>query len=62
MSVLQVIAAAGGLSPFAKSKNMYILRGDPGHEKKIPFNYKKALKEGDEQGVALIAGDTIVVP
>ena len=62
MSVLQVLAAAGGLSPFAKSKNMYILRGEPGHQKKIPFNYKKALKEGDEQGVLLAPGDTIVVP
>ncbi len=62
MSVLQVVAAAGGLSPFAKSKNMYILRGEPGHQKKIPFNYKKALKEGDEQGVSLAPGDTIVVP
>ena len=62
MTVLQVIAAGGGLSAFAKSKNMYILRGEPGHQKKIPFNYKKALKEGDEQGVSLLPGDTIVVP
>ena len=62
MSVLQVIAAAGGLSPYAKSKNIYILRGQPGHQTKIPFNYKKALKEGNEQGVVLLPGDTIVIP
>lgn len=62
MSVLQVIAAAGGLSPYAKSKSIYILRGQPGHQKKIPFNYKKALKEGNEQGVSLLPGDTIVIP
>ena len=61
MTPLQAIAAAGGLSSFAKSK-LYILRKGPSKETKIPFDYKKALKTGDQQGITLMAGDTIVVP
>jgi polysaccharide biosynthesis/export protein len=56
MGPLQAIAAAGGLTPYANSKKIYILRG----QQKIPFNYKQALK-GDSQ-IELKPGDTIVVP
>ena len=62
MTPLQAISAAGGISPYAKATKIYILRGEPGKQKKILFNYKKALKTGDEQGVTLSPGDTIVVP
>jgi len=62
MTPLQAIAAAGGLSPFAHSKSIYILRGTGAAQKKIPFNYKKALKGDDKQDVSLKSGDTIVVP
>ena len=61
MSPLQAIVSAGGLTQFANSKRMYILRTVAGKEQKIPFNYKTALK-GDNQGVSLLPGDTIVVP
>ena len=62
MTPLQAIAAAGGLSTFANEKHIYILRGVPGKQQKIPFNYKKALKGDNNQGVSLEPGDTIVVP
>ncbi|WP_348267881.1 polysaccharide biosynthesis/export family protein [Edaphobacter paludis] len=62
MTPLQAIAAAGGLSPFAHAKSIYILRGTGAAQKKIPFNYKKALKGDDKQDVSLEPGDTIVVP
>lgn len=62
MTPLQAIAAAGGLSPFANSKHIYILRGTGAAQKKIPFNYKSALKGDDKQDVSLEPGDTIVVP
>ena len=62
MTALQAISAAGGLTQFANAKHIYILRKQGGQERRIPFNYKKALKNGDEQGVSLLAGDTIVVP
>lgn len=62
MTPLQAIASAGGLTPYANAKKVYILRSENGKEKKLPFNYKKALKDGDQQGVSLQPGDTIVVP
>jgi polysaccharide export outer membrane protein len=62
LTMLQAISAAGGLSPYANKKKIYILRGDKGKQVKIPFDYNKALKEGNDQGVVLLPGDTIVVP
>lgn len=62
MTPLQAISAAGGLTTFAKSKHVYILRGDQGKQQKIPFNYKQALKGDNRQFIALRPGDTIVVP
>jgi polysaccharide export outer membrane protein len=62
MTVLQAIASAGGLTPYANKKHIYILRGEPGKQEKILFDYTKALKKGDMQGVSLVPGDTIVVP
>ncbi len=62
MTPLQAISSAGGLGPFADAKHIYILRGEAGKQKKIPFNYKIALKTGNQQGVSLVSGDTIVIP
>jgi polysaccharide export outer membrane protein len=62
MTPLQAIAAGGGLTPFANSKHIYILRGTGAAQKKIPFDYKKALKGESKQDVSLEPGDTIVVP
>ena len=61
MTILQAISSAG-LTPYANKKHIYILRGDPVNQKKVYFDYNKALKKGDMQGVSLIPGDTIVVP
>jgi polysaccharide export outer membrane protein len=61
MTPLQAIAAAGGLTPYARTKHIYILRGIPGHQQKIPFNYKAALRGEGDQSVALMPGDTVVV-
>lgn len=62
MTPLQAIAAGGGLSPFANSKKIYILRNEGGTQQKIPFKYKEALKGDDSQSITLKPGDTIVVP
>jgi polysaccharide biosynthesis/export protein len=62
MTPLQAIATAGGPGPYANTKRIYILRTVNGKQQKIPFNYKKALKDGDMQGVSLVSGDTIVIP
>jgi polysaccharide export outer membrane protein len=62
MTPLQAIAAAGGLTPFAKSKHIYILRGPEGKQQKIPFNYKEALRGENKQTITLLPNDTVVVP
>ncbi len=62
MTPLQAIATAGGLSNFANSKHIYILRGTGASQQKIPFNYKQALKGTSQQQIVLRPGDTIVVP
>lgn len=62
MTPLQAIATAGGLGPYANPKKVYILRTVNGKQQKIFFNYKKAIKDGDMQGVSLLNGDTIVIP
>jgi len=61
MTPLQAIVTGGGLTQFANSKRIYILRTTAGKQQKIPFNYKQALK-GENAGVSLLPGDTIVVP
>jgi polysaccharide export outer membrane protein len=61
MTPLQAIVSAGGLSQFANSKRIYVLRMVSGKQQKIPFNYKQALK-GENTGITLLPGDTIVVP
>jgi polysaccharide export outer membrane protein len=61
MTPLQAIVTAGGLSQFANSKKIYILRTVAGKQQKFPFNYKQALK-GENSGMTLLPGDTIVVP
>lgn len=62
MTILQAIATAGGPGPYGNTKHMYILRGDSNNQRKINFDYNKALKKGDMQGVSLLPGDTVVVP
>jgi len=60
-TVLEVIAEAGGLGPFAKSKSIYILRKEGGKELRIPFNYKQAVS-GKGANPELMSGDMVVVP
>ncbi len=62
LNALQAIASVGGLTQFANGKHVYILRTEAGKQLKIPFDYKKAVKTGNLQGVTLVPGDTIVVP
>ena len=62
MTVLQVLATSG-LTPFANTKKIYLLRTVDGNAQKFPVGYKKLLKgSGMNQNIALKPGDTIVVP
>jgi polysaccharide biosynthesis/export protein len=62
-SVLQLIAQAGGFTPFAKRDSIVILRSENGKLTRMKFQYKAVVK-GDkaEQNIALQPGDTVVVP
>jgi polysaccharide biosynthesis/export protein len=62
MTPLQAIASAGGLTPYANTKHIYILRSESNKQITIPFNYKRALKGTNSQDTTLLSGDTIVVP
>ncbi len=63
MTVMQALSSAGGFTPFAKMKSIYVLRAENGKKVKYPFNYKQAIAgKNTEQDIVLQAGDTIVVP
>jgi polysaccharide biosynthesis/export protein len=62
MTPLQALATAG-LSQFANTKKIYILRTVSGQTEKISFNYRQVIKgEAMSQNILLKPGDTIVVP
>jgi polysaccharide biosynthesis/export protein len=62
MTLLEAIASAGGLTDYANTRRIYILREESGKQQKIPVQYKKALKGNGELNLVLKPGDTIVVP
>jgi len=62
-SVLQLIAQAGGFTPFAKRDSIVVLRTESGKLTRMKFQYKEVIKGNKaEQNVALQPGDTVVVP
>jgi polysaccharide biosynthesis/export protein len=61
-TVMQLLAASGGVGPFAKADSIYILRNENNKQVRIPFQYKKALKGRTKEDILLQPGDVIVVP
>jgi polysaccharide biosynthesis/export protein len=63
-TIMDAIAAAGGLRDFAKKKGIYVLRQNPGGvEARFDFNYAKFIKGKDPtQNILIHPHDTIVVP
>lgn len=59
-NVLQLIASAGGLTPFAHKKHIIIL--DASNRPLTEFDYENAIKGDPRQGRTLQPGDTVVVP
>ena len=57
------ILSSVGLTPFAKTSKIYLLRNEAGKQQRFPFNYKDYLKgKNQDQNLLLKNGDTIVVP
>lgn len=62
-SVLQAIAMAGGLTPFASTRNIKIVRKTGSFDEIYPFNYKEVAKGLlMSQDIILQPGDVVVVP
>ncbi len=63
MTVLQVLAEAGGLTEFAKRRKIYVLRKQNGRQDRVPFDYDAVIKgHRPELNFVVQPGDTIVVP
>jgi polysaccharide export outer membrane protein len=61
MSVVQLVARAGGLTDFAKQKQVYVLRAVS--TTRVNVNYEKVVRgQAPKQNVELAPGDTVVVP
>jgi len=63
MTVIQLIAMAGGLKEFADGKNILVMRTDNGTQTAFSFDYQQLLKRKNlHQNIELKPGDTVVVP
>jgi polysaccharide export outer membrane protein len=63
MTVVQLLAMAGGVQEFADAKNILIVRNEGGRQVSFRFNYKDFVKGRNlKQNIELRPGDTIVVP
>lgn len=62
ISVLQLIAQAGGLNTFAHRKDIVILRAAGNQVQKLKFNYNNAVRGDAKQNITLQPGDTVIVP
>jgi polysaccharide biosynthesis/export protein len=59
-NVLQLIASAGGLTPYARKKGIVIL--DAENHRVARFDYSSAVKGSPKQSMMLHPGETVVVP
>ena len=63
MDVTQALAMAGGLTPYAASGSIKILRRSGGQQKVFRFDYGE-IEDGEnlQQNIVLKSGDVVVVP
>jgi len=63
MTVLELLAKAGGLTEYAKAKDIKIIRKEDGKTVQFSFNFKDVSKGKNlQQNIILKNGDTVVVP
>jgi len=62
ITVLQLIAQAGGLNTFANRKEIVILRNVGSSVQRLKFNYNSAVHGDPKQNISLQPGDTVIVP
>lgn len=63
LRVMQALAMAGGMTPFAKKDDIIIIREENGGQKVWQFDYSDVADGEDlDQNIVLKPGDTVVVP
>jgi polysaccharide export outer membrane protein len=63
MTVMHLLAMAGGFTEFADRGHVLIMRFENGVQRSFAFNYDRIVKRQDlSQNIILKAGDTVVVP
>jgi polysaccharide export outer membrane protein len=63
LNVLQALSMAGGMTPFAATNDVVIMRGNGAAQKSLPFRYGDVSKGRSlNQNVMLEPGDVVVVP
>jgi len=63
VDVLQALALAGGLTPFADPRGIKVIRKQDGKDVVLPFDFPAVTRgESLEQNIRLQGGDVIVVP
>lgn len=63
MTILELLARAGGLTEYANEKSIKVVRIENGKTLQFPFNYKDAIKGKNlEQNITLKQGDVVMVP
>ncbi|MFH0809868.1 MAG: polysaccharide biosynthesis/export family protein [Pseudomonadota bacterium] len=62
-TIMQALAIAGGLTPFASARRILIIRQEGDHQTKFSFDYKEVAKGRNlESNILLKRGDVVVVP
>jgi polysaccharide export outer membrane protein len=63
ITVLDVLARAGGITEFASPSEIFVLRPEKGAMTRIAFNYTKVIgSPGQHQNFFIQPGDIVVVP
>jgi polysaccharide export outer membrane protein len=63
MTILQLIALAGGLLEYADADKIVLIRTENGRAQYHKFNYKDVVRQKSvQQNIVLRPGDTVVVP
>jgi polysaccharide export outer membrane protein len=63
INVLQALALAGGLTPYAKGDDILVLKNAGGGQRALPFKFGQVSQGRNlDQNVSLESGDVIIVP
>ena len=63
VTVLQMLALAGGVTEFAKKDRIVVMRTENGRTTSYKFNYNDVIQGKKlEQNIELKPGDTVIIP